>query len=269
MRSGTAITAGLANNKALKAYQPPTVTMVYDNEGAILGEIYEQRRYVVDLETIPEHVQNAFIAAEDANFWKHGGVDYIGIARAMGRNLKSGRMAQGASTITQQVTRNFLLTKDKKLERKIKEIILSWRIEKAYTKEHILFLYLNEIYLGSQAYGVEAASRTYFDKSAKDITIAEAAMLAGLPQRPSDYSPHRHFEKAKARQSYVLGQMVAKGYISDEQAEAARGQEITIAARDNAFLEQAPHFTEHVRRYLVEKYGEEKVLNEPAGHHHM
>jgi penicillin-binding protein 1A len=248
--------------EALQAYQPPTVTMVFDTNGQILGEIYEQRRYVVDLEEIPDHVQDAFIAAEDANFWKHGGVDYIGIARAMGRNLKSGRMAQGASTITQQVTRNFLLTKDKKLERKIKEVILSWRIETAYTKEHILFLYLNEIYLGSQAYGVEAASRTYFGKSVKDITVGEAAMLAGLPQRPSDYSPHRHFEKAKARQGYVLAQMVAKGYISAASAQEAKDTEIAISARDNAFLEQAPHFTEHVRRYLVDKYGEEKVLNQ-------
>jgi penicillin-binding protein 1A len=248
--------------EALQAYQPPTVTMVFDNSGEILGEIYEQRRYVVELKSIPEHVQNAFIAAEDGNFWSHGGVDYMGIVRAMGRNLKSGRMAQGASTITQQVTRNFLLTRDKKLERKIKEIILSWRIETAYTKEHILYLYLNEIYLGSQAYGVEAAARTYFGKSVQDISIAEAALLAGLPQRPSDYSPHRHFSKAKGRQSYVLTQMVAKGFISEATAKEARVQELTIAARDNAFLEQAPHFTEHVRRYLVDKYGAEMVLNQ-------
>ena len=248
--------------EALQAYRPPTVTMVFDAQGQILGEIYEQRRYVVELEEIPEHVQNAFIAAEDANFWKHGGVDYLGIVRAMGRNLKSGRMAQGASTITQQVTRNFLLTKDKKLERKIKEVILSWRIETAYNKQYILYLYLNEIYLGSQAYGVEAASRTYFGKSVEDITVGEAAMLAGLPQRPSDYSPHRHFKKAKARQGYVLTQMVAKGYLTEADSKIAREQEIIISARDNAFLEQAPHFTEHVRRYLVDKYGEEKVLNQ-------
>jgi penicillin-binding protein 1A len=246
----------------LRAYRPPTVTQVLDKDGEILGEIFEERRYVVDVEEIPEHVQHAFIASEDASFWKHGGVDYLGITRAMFSNLAQGRMAQGASTITQQVARNFLLTRDKKLERKIKEILLSWRIEKAYSKEHILYLYLNEIFLGSQAYGVEAASRAYFDKPVSEITIAEAAILAGLPQRPSDYSPHRNWDKAKARQSYVLRQMKSKGYISSEQEKAARAEEVIIAPKRSAFLEKAPHFTEYARRYLVEKYGEERVLRD-------
>lgn len=252
----------LPSIEALQAYEPATVTVVTDAHGEIMGEIFEQRRYVVSLDQIPDHVQNAFLAAEDANFWNHGGIDYMGIARAMGRNLAKGRMAQGASTITQQVARNFLLTKDKKIERKIKEIILSWRIEEAYSKEHILYLYLNEIFLGSQAYGVEAASRAYFGKSVADISVAEAAILAGLPQRPSDYSPHRHWRKAKERQSYVVGQMIAKGYLTEAEGQAALAEEITIVPRGSAFLEQAPHFTEHVRRYLVERYGEERVLNE-------
>jgi penicillin-binding protein 1A len=246
--------------EVLRAYQPPTVTVVTDTKGEILGEIFDQRRYVVPIDDIPHHVRDAFLAAEDANFYDHGGIDYIGIGRAIARNAAEGRMAQGASTITQQVARNFLLNRDKKIERKIKEAILSWRIEEAYEKDHILFLYLNEIFLGSQAYGVEAASRAYFNKGVADITIAEAAILAGLPQRPSDYSPHTHWSKAQARQGYVIHQMHKKGYITDAQAAEAVNEHVKIVPRGNAFLEQAPHFTEHVRRYLVDTYGEERVL---------
>jgi len=254
-------TAQLPTVDTLREYVPPTVTVVEDANGKILGEIFEQRRYVVPTDEIPEHVKNAFLAAEDANFYHHGGVDYMGIVRAILRNAAAGKKAQGASTITQQVARNFLLTRDKKIERKIKEIFLSWRIEEAYDKDHILFLYLNEIFLGSQAYGVEAASRAYYGKSVTDITIAEAAILAGLPQRPSDYSPHAHFEKAQGRQSYVLRQMLAKGYITQKQHDDAKAEHITIVPKGNAFLEQAPYFTEHVRRDLVSKYGKEAVLN--------
>ncbi len=248
--------------EVLRAYRPPTVTVVTDRHGEVLGEIFEERRYVVPTEEIPDHVRNAFLAAEDANFYEHGGIDYVGILRAVYRNAVKGRMAQGASTITQQVAKNFLLTRDKKIERKIKEAILSWRIEEAYDKDHILYLYLNQIFLGSQAYGVEAASRAYFGKHVKDITIAEAAILAGLPQRPSDYSPHRHWDKARERQQYVLSQMLDKGFITKAQYDEAIAEEVKIVPRGNAFLEQAPYFTEHVRRYIVDKYGEDKVLHE-------
>lgn len=248
--------------EALQAYNPPTVTVVYDKDGELLGEIYEERRYVVPFEQIPDHVKNAYISAEDAAFYTHGGVDFMGLARAMMRNLAAGRMAQGASTITQQVTRNFLLTRDKKIERKIKEIILSWRIEEAYSKEHILWLYLNEIYLGSGAYGVEAASRVYFDKHVQDLTVAEAAILAGLPQRPSDYSPHRNFPRAKQRQKYVLDQMLKHGHITNEQHAAALAEEVKVTEKKNEFLATAPHFTEYVRRYLVDKYGHQRVYKE-------
>jgi penicillin-binding protein 1A len=248
--------------EALRAYKPPTVTIVEDRHGNVLGEIFEERRYVVPIEEIPLHVKQAFLAAEDANFYEHGGVDYAGILRAMGRNARQGRMAQGASTITQQVARNFLLTRDKKLERKIKEILLSWRIEDTYAKDHILFLYLNEIFLGSQAYGVEAASRTYFGKSVRDVTVAEAAILAGLPQRPSETSPLRHWDNARARQEYVLRQMVDKDFLTAEQGQQALDEDVRITPPDNAFREQAPWFTEHVRRTLVEKYGEQRVLHE-------
>ena len=252
----------LPSIETLRAYKPPTVTIVYDHKGELLGEIYEQRRYVVPLEEIPDSVKHAFIAAEDASFYEHGGVDFIGLTRAMIKNIQQGRLAQGASTITQQVTRNFLLTKDKKIERKIKEMILAWRIEDVYTKDHILYLYLNEIYLGSGTYGVEAASRVYFGKSARELTVAEAAMIAGLPQRPSEYSPHRHFEKARERQEYVVNQMVRNDYLTEAEAKAELARDIVVIERGNEFLDKAPHFTEYVRRYLVETYGHDKVYNE-------
>ena len=171
--------------EALGEYEPPTVTVVYDAKGRVLGEIYKKRRYVIPLEDMPDHLKDAFLAAEDANFWKHDGVDVGGIFRAIIRNLAKGKKAQGASTITQQVARNFLLTREKTFVRKIREVILAQRVEEAFEKEHILYLYLNQIYLGSGAYGVEAAARTYFGKSVGDLTLGESAILAGLPQRPS------------------------------------------------------------------------------------
>lgn len=246
----------------LRSYQPATVTVLLDINDVVLGEIYEQRRYVVPTEEIPDHVRKAFLSAEDANFYNHGGVDFFGIVRALGRNVLAGKKAQGASTITQQVARNFLLTKDKTIVRKIKEIILSWRIESAYDKDHILYLYLNEIFLGSQSYGVEAASRTFFKKHVSEVTLAEAAILAGLPPAPSLYNPYRNWDKTTMRQKYVLGQMLRNGHITQAEHDAALAEEVQIFPRTNTFLEQAPYFTEHVRRYLVEEYGEERVLKD-------
>jgi penicillin-binding protein 1A len=246
----------------LATYRPPTVTEVYDAKGRLMGEIYEKRRYVVPLDQVPEHVRTAFIAAEDAAFRQHGGVDYAGIVRAVLRNAAQGKKAQGASTITQQVARNFLLSNEKTYTRKLKEVVLAWRIEEAFDKDHILYLYLNQIYLGSGAYGVEAASRVYFGKHVSEISLPEAAMLAGLPQRPSEYSPHRDFAAAKVRQKYVLQQMVDKGHLSAEDADRAYQAPIDIVDRTNEFLLKAPWFTEQVRRYLVATYGEERVLND-------
>jgi len=248
--------------ETLQNYRPPTVTVVYDHQERLLGEIYEKRRYVVPLEEIPQHVQDAFIASEDANFWSHPGVDAVGIVRAVVRNALKGKKAQGASTITQQVARNFLLSSEKKYSRKIKEMILATRVEEAFTKEHILYLYLNQIYLGSGAYGVEAAARIYFDKHVQDLSLAEAALLAGLPQRPSDYSPHNNWDKARARQEYVLGQLLDKGFVDQATFQAALAEVVSISQRSNPFLEQAPYFTEHIRRYLVETYGFDKVYND-------
>ena len=247
---------------ALRAYQPSTVTTVLASDGSTLGEIFEERRYVLELKDIPQHVQQAFVAAEDADFWEHGGIDYFGIARAMGRNLASGRVSQGGSTITQQVAKNFLLSSDRKFERKIKEALLSWRIEAAYTKEHILYLYLNEIFLGSQAYGVEAAARTFFGKSVDQLSVAEAAVIAGLPPRPSSWNPHANFKMAQTRQRYVLDRLVKNGHITAAQAAEARQEPITIVPRSNTFRDLAPWFTEEARRKLVADYGEERVLKQ-------
>ncbi|MCB9777990.1 MAG: transglycosylase domain-containing protein [Alphaproteobacteria bacterium] len=252
----------LPSIEQLSVYEPPTVTVVRDRNGEMLGEIFEKRRYVVPLEEMPQHLEDAFLAAEDARFYEHDGVDYQGIARAILRNAAKGKKAQGASTITQQVARNFLLSSEKTYERKIREILLSQRIEEAFDKEHILYLYLNQIYLGSGAYGVQAASRVYFGKDVADITLAEAAILAGLPQRPSDYSPHQHWDKARARQEYVLGQMRDKGFIDTATYDAALAEVVEISPKTNDFLTQAPYFTEHIRRYLVDTYGFDKIYND-------
>ena len=248
--------------ETLGTYRPPTVTVVYDRNQELMGEIYEKRRYVTALADMPDTLKEAFLAAEDAGFYSHGGVDYVGIFRAVVLNTLQGRKAQGASTITQQVARTFLLSSEKTYTRKIREISLAWRIEEAFDKDHILYLYLNQIYLGSGAYGVEAAARVYFGKHVGELTLAEAAMIAGLPQRPSDYSPHRHFEKAKTRQRYVLEQMVDKGFATRAEAGAALEEDVQIVERTNEFLLKAPWFTEQVRRYLVEKYGFDRVYNE-------
>ncbi len=243
-------------------YRPPTVTLVEDSQGRVLGEISEKRRYVVPYERFPQHLKDAFVAAEDAAFWDHQGIDPVGILRAAIRNVQDRGFSQGASTVTQQVAKNFLLTKEKKLERKIREMILATRIEDAFSKEHILYLYLNEIYLGSSAYGVEAASRIYFDKHVEELTLAESAILAGLPQRPSDYSPHKHWEKAKTRQKYVLGQMYDKGFIDAAQRDAGLAEDVKVIKKKNPMRVLAPSFTEHVRRHLVETYGHDRVYNE-------
>ncbi len=248
--------------ETLGKYRPPTVTTVYDKKERLLGEIYDERRYVVPLEKIPLPVQQAFISAEDAAFYQHDGVDYWGIVRAVLRNAAAGKKAQGASTITQQVTRNFLLSNEKTYTRKIREVLLAWRIEDTFDKAHILYLYLNQIYLGSHAYGVEAAARVYFGKHVEELDLAESAMIAGLPQRPSDYSPQRHFDKAKARQKYVLGQMVDNGYITQEQSDAAFAEQLHVIERTNEFLTTAPWVTESVRIHLVEAYGADRVLND-------
>ena len=241
---------------SLKDYRPSIVTEILSEDGQVIGSFWEEKRFVVPVEELPAHLIHAFVAAEDSRFYEHEGVDVLGIVRAFVKNLKAGKIEQGGSTITQQVTRSLLLKNTRRTyRRKAREAILSIQIERNFSKDRILFLYLNQIYLGEGAYGVEAAARTYFGKSAKDLDLAESAMLAGLPQAPSRYSPLRHFDLAKARQKYVLGRMLENGYITKDQMEAALEEPIIFRKEhDNPFM-KAPYFTEYVRKYLLDKYG--------------
>lgn len=221
-----------------------------------------RKRVVVPLEQAPKHLIQAFVAAEDARFFEHEGVDIKSIARAFLKNLAAGRIEQGGSTITQQVTRSLLLKDSKKTyRRKVREAILSMQLERSFSKDQILFLYLNQIYLGHGAYGVEAAADTYFNKNVKDLVLPESALLAGLPQAPARYSPVLNFERAKARQKYVLERMYEEEYITHQQLIEALGADLNIQTKTESTFAKAPYFTEHVRRYLVNKYGKDLLYS--------
>lgn len=240
------------------AYRPSVTSKIFDRNNRVVGEIYLEKRNVVPFETIPPHVVNAFVAAEDANFFKHRGVDYFAIVRAIGKDVLSGGFAQGASTITQQTVKSLFLTPEKSIGRKLKELILAYRIEKKLSKEEILYLYLNQIYLGDGAYGVEAAAQTYFSRGVSSLTVAEGALLAGLAQAPSRYSPRGHIDKARARQRYVLRRMAEVGFLDKDVAERAYGARLALAP-PSTFRSKAAYFLEHVRNYLQEKYGTEAM----------
>lgn len=246
--------ASLPPIQAAVDYQPPTTTQIFAADGTLIGEFYSQKRYLVPLDRIPPYVRQAFIAAEDDAFYDHRGVDAQGILRAFINNVIAGGKVQGGSTITQQVVKTVLLTPQKSYERKLKEMILSTRLEQEVSKDDILTLYLNHIYLGSGAYGVAAAANEYFGKDIGDVTLPEAALLAGLPQAPSRYSPYRHWPDAKARQRYVLNRMYDEGYIDRDTRDAAMSEPIALSSRKGSF-QAAPYFVEHVRRILEEKYG--------------
>jgi len=256
------ISQDLPKINSLMDYRPPIITTVYAEDGRKIGEFFKERRIVIPLGEVPPLLVKAFIAAEDSRFFQHQGIDPFSILRAALKNLEAGTIKQGGSTITQQVTRSFLLTPERSYIRKIKEVILSYRIEKAFTKEEILFLYLNQIYLGHGAYGVQAAAENYFGKSAKELNLAECAVLAGLPQAPTRYSPFRHPEQARARQVYVLNRMVEEGFITREQADEALSVKLDIKPRRNIYVEQVPYYTEHVRRYVEGKYGADALYNQ-------
>ena len=246
----------------LKDYRPATVTTVFSDDGRKIGEFFRERRIVIPLNEMPDNLKNAFIAAEDARFREHGGVDFWGILRAFIKNMQAGAIVQGGSTITQQVTKSFFLTPERTYKRKVKEAILAHRIDQRFSKDEILFLYLNQIYLGHGAYGVEAAAENYFGKHAKDLNLAECSMLAGLPQAPSKYSPFRHYDLARQRQIYVLNRMKEAGYIDNVAATEAMNKVLDIQPRKNWFIEKVPCYTEHVRRYVVKKYGEDALYEE-------
>jgi penicillin-binding protein 1A len=240
------------------AYRPSVTSKIFDRNNRVVGEIYIEKRNVVPYQAIPPHVVNAFLAAEDANFFKHKGVDYFAIVRAIGKDVLSGGFAQGASTITQQTVKSLFLTPEKSIGRKLKELILAYRIEKKLSKEEILYLYLNQIYLGDGAYGVEAAAQTYFSRGVSTLTVAEGALLAGLAQAPSRYSPRGHIDKAKARQRYVLRRMAEVGFLDKDAAERAYVARLALAP-PSTFRSKAAYFLEHVRNYLQEKYGTEAM----------
>jgi penicillin-binding protein 1A len=252
----------LPDYQQLAHYQPPITTRVQAGDGRLLAEYATERRVFVPIQAIPKQVIDAFLSAEDKNFYSHHGVDPLSIIRAaitdVGR-LRANRRPVGASTITQQVAKNMLLTNEISVERKIKEILLATRIEAAMPKDRILELYLNEIYLGAGAYGVAAAAQTYFDKSLDELTLSEAAFLAGLPKAPNRYNPARYPQSARARRDWVVDRMVEDGMATQQEAAAAEAQPIVTHRRRAAEQAKAPYFAEEVRRELLARYGE-KVL---------
>ena len=244
----------------LKNYEPPVMTRVHAGDGSVLAEYSHERRLYLPSSAIPALVKEAFISAEDKNFYTHNGVDLEGITRAAMVLVEGGKHVQGASTITQQVAKNFLLTNERSFDRKIKEALLSFKIESTYSKEKILELYLNEIYLGLGNYGVAASALNYFGKSVHELTVAEVAYLAALPKGPNNYQPFTHRDKAIDRRNYVIDQMVRNGYVSQKDGDTAKAQPLGVTPRvlsPNTYY--GGFFAEEVRRELGDKYGEKKL----------
>jgi len=255
--------ADLPDHEQLKTYEPPIVTRLYAGDGRLMAEFAQEKRVFMPIDTMPDIVKQAFIAAEDQNFYEHQGIDPTALARAvvvyakhlMGKDVS----VIGGSTITQQVVKNMLLTNERKFERKIREAILASRIENALSKDRILELYLNEIFLGSRAYGVAAASLQYFNKPLDELTISEAAYLAALPKAPNNYHPVRNRDKAISRRNWVIGRMLDEGYITKAQAELAEISPLQTIERKDSKQVNAPFFAEEVRRELIEKYGRDSL----------
>jgi len=246
----------------LKERRQSAYSVVYSEEDEVVGKFMMDNRIPVPYEQIPKQLVRAFIAAEDAEFFQHKGVDYKGILRAMFKNLLARRIVQGGSTITQQVTKTFFLTPKRSLLRKLREVAYAFGLERDLTKEEILLLYLNNIYLGNGAYGVEAASESYFNKRVEQLQLAEMAMMAGLAKAPSRYSPVTNFRRAKDRQAYVLTRMAELGMISQEQKEKAFRTSLKIQSRESAYFSKAPYFTEFIRQQVERKYGKEKLYQQ-------
>ena len=252
-------THDLPSVETLKNYKPSTITKIFSEEGEIIGEFSYEKREVASLDRIPNYLLQAFVSGEDARFFQHKGLDYVAILRALFRNIFSGEIVQGGSTITQQVVKSLLLSPEKSFARKIREAILAYQIERNLTKEEILYLYLNQIYLGHGAYGVAAAAESYFGKTIEELDLAESALLAGLPQAPSKNSPYQHPEQAKKRQIYILNRMAEEGFISSSEAVKAIKTPYVIRGKEKPSIEKAPHFVEYVRRYVEEKYGKDAL----------
>ncbi len=270
---GVAATAGLLwhyskdlpDYSQLQDYEPPVMTRVHAADGSLVGEYARERRLYIPVQAVPKRVINAFLAAEDKNFYDHGGLDFTGIARAAvnyAQNFGSSRRPQGASTITQQVAKNFLLTNEISFARKIKEALLALKIERTYSKDKILELYLNEIYLGLGAYGIASASLTYFDKGVNELTVPEAAYLAALPKAPNNYHPFRQIERAMERRNWVIDRMVETGSINPDNAEKAKRTPLNVTQKaTSTHTFAAEYFAEEVRRELFDRYGEKKLYD--------
>src|SRR3979411_1145138 len=253
----------LPDYSQLQNYEPPVMTRVRASDGALLAEYSKERRLYLPIQAVPKIVINAFLAAEDKNFYEHGGIDFSGMARAgmlFLQNYGSNKRPQGASTITQQVAKNFLLTNEVSFTRKIKEALLAMRIERTYSKDKILELYLNEIYVGLCAFGDAAASLVYFHKSVNELTVAEAAYLAALPKAPAQLHPVRNRDRAIERRNYVIDRLVENGWIKQADADKARKDPLTVTSRGNgAHIFAGEYFAEEVRRDIFERYGEKKL----------
>jgi len=245
----------------IKDFRPPLITRLYARDGQLIGEFFNERRIIVPYSRLPQHLILAFLAAEDARFFEHPGVDLLGIARAFIENLKAGEIVQGGSTITQQVVKSIFLTSERSFSRKVREAILAYRIDNFLSKEEVLLLYLNHIYLGNGAYGVEAAAQEYFGKHVEDLNLAEAAMLAGLPKAPSRYSPTSNPMRAKERQAYVLNRMVEAGFISADQAQAALNQPLTFKPARSERFDDVGYYVDYVKQILEDRFGRDPIYN--------
>jgi len=257
------VSKDLPDYEVLNSYEPPVTTRVHAASGELMAEYARERRLFLPIQAIPDRVKAAFLSAEDKNFYSHPGVDPIGLARAIVvniQNLGSGRRPVGASTITQQVAKNFLLSADQTIDRKVKEAILSFRIEQAYSKDRILELYLNEIFFGQNAYGIAGAALTYFNKSVNELTIAETAYLAALPKAPSNYHPFRHPDRAIERRNWVIDRMVENGYVTATDGASAKNQPLGVSVRKTgSYLFASEFFAEEVRREMIDRYGKDAL----------
>ena len=246
---------------SIKEFRPPVVTQIFARDGRLIGEFYAEKRIEVPYSRLPKHLVLAFVAAEDARFFEHPGVDISGIIRAFVRNVEAGQVVEGGSTITQQVVKRIMLTSEKSFARKIREAVLAYRIDNYLTKEEILTLYLNHIFLGHGAYGVEAAAQEFFSKHVEDLTLAEASLLAGIPKAPSRYSPYLHPQRAKERQGYVLKRMAEVGFITKEAEIAAYRQPVKLKPSRPDWIKECGYFNEYVRTLLENRFGREQVFN--------
>ena len=252
---------GLPNVRVLKEYQPNIITKVYSDADELIAEFFIEKRIMVGFDQIPLRLKQATLAVEDSSFYYHLGIDPKAIIRASIANYRAGHVVEGASTITQQLTKTLFLSPQKKFERKIREAILAIRMELIFTKDEILEMYLNQIYYGHGSYGVAAAARTYFGKELKSLTISECAMIASLPKAPTHYSPYNNLDKALKRRDHAIRRMEYHGFISEEEMQAALSEPLELG-EVKGMLNKAPYFIEHIRRYIQQNYGSKQLYQD-------